>query len=558
MALPKILRPIGSRAPAQSNRVPLEVAQAEAPRFEKVIWYKEPHLRRLYSLIIFLLIASATTGYDGMMVNTSQQMDKWKEYFPEHENESKLGILINMYNIGSIVSFFIVPYLADNLGRKPTIIMGCVIMIAGSWVSAFCNGYGMYMAGRFVLGFGNSLSQMSSPMLLTEICHPQHRGPLTAVYNCLWNLGSLIVSVVGWGTASINGDWSWRSITFIQAVPSIIQLCGIWWVPESPRFLVNKDKSEQALAVLAKHHAGGDENNPTVQFQYREIKQTIQADRSAKNASSFVDFVKTKGNLWRLAIIISLGIISQYSGNALFSNYMDIIYEGAGIKEQNKKLALSAGKTILDLIISIGAAFTVDKIGRRPLFLTAISGMVLAFVMWTIAGAIYENSSVPTPPTDEEPDGGVEYTNTGSGYAQIAFIWLFGVFYDIGFSGLLVAYALEILPFHLRAKGMMIMNITVQAILAISNQTNKLAWNNLPNHWNFMLFYTLWDFCELLFVWYFYVETKGPTLEEIARIFDGDDAVAHIDLAQVEKETNLVRQEEEINIDTTKGVKSLA
>lgn len=64
-----------------------------------------------------------------------------------------------------------------------------------------------------------------------------------------------------------------------------------------------------------------------------------------------------------------------------------------------------------------------------------------------------------------------------------------------------------------------------------------------------MLFYTLWDFCELIFVYFFYVETKGPTLEEIARIFDGDDAVAHIDLAQVEKETQIARQEEDVNGD---------
>lgn len=78
--------------------------------------------------------------------------------------------------------------------------------------------------------------------------------------------------------------------------------------------------------------------------------------------------------------------------------------------------------------------------------------MVSSFVLWTITGAVYDNSG---------------NSNPGAGYAQMVFIWLFGVFYDIGFSGLLVAYALEVLPFKLRAKGMMIMNITVQAILAI-------------------------------------------------------------------------------------------
>ena len=119
---------------------------------------------------------------------------------------------------------------------------------------------------------------------------------------------------------------------------------------------------------------------------------------------------------------------------------------------------------------------TVDKFGRRPLFLVSAGGMVASFVIWTICGAVYENSNS---------------TNTSSGYAQLVFIWMFGIFYDIGFSGLLIGYALEVLPFELRAKGMMIMNITVQAILALGNQTNKLAWDNLPNHWNFMLFYTV-------------------------------------------------------------------
>lgn len=115
----------------------------------------------------------------------------------------------------------------------------------------------------------------------------------------------------------------------------------------------------------------------------------------------------------------------------------------------------------MDLSISIAACLHVDKVGRRPLFLVAISGMVASFVLWTLVGALYENSKYTLP------DGSTAYTNTTAGYAQIAFVWLFGIFYDIGFSGLIISYCLEILPFHLRAKGMMIMNVTVQAILAI-------------------------------------------------------------------------------------------
>lgn len=261
-----------------------------------------------------------------------------------------------------------------------------------------------------------------------------------------------MVSSIGWGTAYIPNDWSWRSITLIQIVPSVIQLTFIWWLPESPRYLVNKNQNDQALLVLAKYHAGGNIHDAIVQFEYQEIKQTIQMDRGADRASSYLDFFRTKGNRWRLAIIVSLGIISQYSGNALFSNYMNTIYDGAGIVHQNQKLAISTGKTILDLVVTIGAALNVDRFGRRPLFLMSTCGMVVSFACWTATGAIYENSDM---------------TNVNSGYAQLVFIWIFGVFYDIGFSGLLVAYALEILPFHLRAKGMMIMNITVQAVLAM-------------------------------------------------------------------------------------------
>lgn len=113
---------------------------------------------------------------------------------------------------------------------------------------------------------------------------------------------------------------------------------------------------------------------------------------------------------------------------------------------------LNGGNTLLSLLVSVSAALVVDRFGRRPLFLTATVGMLIMFVCWTITSAVYENSNG---------------TNSGAGYAQIPFVWLFGVSYAFAWSGLLVAYALEVLPFKLRAKGLMILNVTVQAILAV-------------------------------------------------------------------------------------------
>ena len=92
---------------------------------------------------------------------------------------------------------------------------------------------------------------------------------------------------------------------------------------------------------MAKYHANGNENNLTVQFEYREIKETLRIETDVNHSTSYLDFFRTKGNRWRLAIIISIGIISQYSGNAVISNYSHLIYQTAGIAGQKPQLGVS-------------------------------------------------------------------------------------------------------------------------------------------------------------------------------------------------------------------------
>jgi len=499
-----------------SHKADAEVAKAEAPALPQVEWRKDPGLRKLYFYAAIICVASATTGYDGSMLNNIRILPQWTDFFNNPEG-SNLGLLTALYSIGSIASFPVVPFIADHFGRKFAIVLGCIIMIIAAAIQGASQNLAMFKGGRFLMGFGNSMAQLSSPLLLTELCHPQHRGRVTAIYNCLWNLGAIVNTWLTFGTRRIPSTWSWRIPTIIQGGPSVIQLLFIFMIPESPRWLISKGRNDEALGILAKYHANGDAKDATVQFEFAEMKETLRLEFLYRKTSSYLDFLKTRGNRYRLLLVISLGLFSQWSGNGLVSYYATNVYDSIGITDPDQQLGINGGLVILSLIVSVSCAMLCDRVGRRPLFLAATAGMLVCFICWTICSAIYQNTG----------DG-------AAGRAVIAFIWLFSVSYALAWSGLLVAYTVEIMPFKIRAKGLMLMNFWVQVALVINQYVNPLGFQHLNPNWKLYTIYTCWIALELVFVYFLYVETKGPTLEEIAKIFDGEEAeVGHVDINQI-------------------------
>jgi Sugar (and other) transporter len=230
------------------------------------------------------------------------------------------------------------------------------------------------------------------------------------------------------------GNWSWRVPCLLQAIPSAFQIVFIWFVPESPRWLISKNKQERALKVLAKVHAEGREDDELVQVEFNEIQQTIQLEQEyEKNAWS--ELWSTPGNRHRLIILVSIGLFSQWSGNALVSYYLGGVLETIGITDQKTKLEINGYLSIVQLVSAVGICFFVDKIGRRPLFITSCIGMLVSFVVETIGSARYAVNQ-----------------DRAAGNAVIVFIFLYYIFYNLGFCGLLVSYSTEILPYRIRAK----------------------------------------------------------------------------------------------------------
>ena len=248
----------------------------------------------------------------------------------------------------------------------------------------------------------------------------------------------------------MNNTWGWRIPSILQGLPSVLQLCLIWFIPESPRWLIDHGKEDKAIAVLTKWHCNGDTEDPLIAFEYAEIKETIRLEKEIASQSSWKDLFTNKANLRRLRIIIAIAFFSQWSGNGLVSYYLTLILNGIGITAAGDQTLINGILQIYNYFWSIVGALTVDRVGRRFLFLTSTIGMCLSFVCWTICSAVYKQSGTQFDAACVAEHNGSTNdcvptnANKHAGHAVIAFIFIYYGFYDIAMSPLLVSYTVEI------------------------------------------------------------------------------------------------------------------
>jgi len=362
----------------------------------------------------------------------------------------------------------------------------------------------MFTGARFLIGYGLSISGNAAPIIVAELAHPRFRGTITGLYNTQWAFGSIMAAWVTYGTFTINSSAAWRIPSGVQAAPSVLLLICLPFMPESPRWLVAKGRADQARQVLGRLHGNGDLHAPLVNLEMEEIEEAIRFQKEHEKGS-WLELVATPGNRYRIFLGVTVGLFSQWSGNGLISYYLYAVLDNIGVTSAKTQLLINGGLAIFSWILANTGAFITDRMNRRPQFLASTIGMMISFAVFTACTGVYQNTG-----------------SSGAGVGVVVMIFLYSASYSLAWTALTALYPVEILPYNIRAKGMAVSALAINLALFFNSYVNPIGL--LAIGWKFYLVYCAWIPVEVLIIYFFYKETKGRTLEELAVVFDGEVA----------------------------------
>ncbi|KAF9878424.1 hexose transporter [Colletotrichum karsti] len=488
--------------------IPVTVEAAIENNRGALKWLSNSGIVKLNCVLVLSLVSSYATGYDGSMMNGLQSLDTWQESF-NHPDAQQLGLLNAIQNVGQLVALPFCAWFCDHFGRKPALLTSASILLIGVALQGAAQNVGMFIAARGVLGFGLALNITAAPLMIMELAYPSQRAPLVSIYNSLWGLGALSAAWITFGTFRIGNTWAWRIPSILQGVSSIVQLGLCFFIEESPRWLISKERYAEAEALIIKYHANGDASDLVVPLEMEEIRTALQLEAEASRSTSYMSFFQTPGNRRRFFIILAVGFFSQWSGNGLISYYLSLILNSIGYTSQDTQTLINALMTLWGLIWGLIASFLVNRFRRRTMFLFSTLGSLACYVTWTALQATYEQQT--------------DLTGSGSpalAKGVLAMIFLFNVVFNFGWGALQVTYVVEILPFNLRAKGLVLYNLFVAMALIFNQYANPVGVTN--SKWKYYITYNVWLAFEAVVVYFLFVETGKMSLEETAAILDGN------------------------------------
>lgn len=430
-----------------------------------------------------------------------------------HDDDVRQGAVTACYEIGCFFGALFVLGVGERCGRKPLIMTGCFIIIIGTAISATAFGdkwgLGQFVIGRVITGIGNGMNTATIPVWQSEIARPELRGRLVQLEGSVVGVGTMIAYWLDYGLSFVDSSIQWRLPVAMQIVFALIVFLLMIGLPESPRWLVNHEREEEARPI----YAALEDVPLTDEIVETRLAHAINDSKRSGGGKMRFSELMTHGktaHFSRMLIGASTQFFQQFTGCNAAIYYSTILFKKMDLGDV---MSLTMGGIFASIYagMTLPAFYLIEKWGRRPLFLFGAIGQGCSFIITMGCLAAVRTSQLKRAHADLTPHE--KQVTKGAAVG----LYLFISFFAMSILGLPWIYPPEINPLRTRT-----------AATAVSTCTNWLSNFAVVMFtpvfvgnagWGAYLFFALINFIWVPVIFLYYPETAGRSLEEIDIIF---------------------------------------
>jgi len=393
-------------------------------------------------------------------------------------------VLVSILLIGALIGACFGGMLADRVGRKYTLFITTIIFLIGTLIVMTAHSMTTLFIGRIVVGLGIGIVSLAVPLYIAEISDPKHRGALVSLNQLAVTIGILLAYVVDYYYAPMQ---DWRAMFGVSLIPAVLLFIGLFFIPETPTYLITHDKKTQALKVLKKIIVGSTSHSE------------VSADIEKASYKKMTHWKKLFDKSIRPALWAGIGIsiFQQITGINVVIYYAPRIFQMAGIESATSAILASMGVGTINLLMTIVALWLIDKVGRKPLLIVGLIGMIISLSV--LGFAFLQNTKM-------------------IGTVSIVSLMCYIAFFAISLGPVAWLIISEIYPMGIRGRAMGIaifFNWTCNYFVSLSFLSLIGFLGKAGTFW----FYAVIGLFGVWFVIKMIPETKGKDLKEIQSYF---------------------------------------
>ena len=415
----------------------------------------------------------------------------------------RTGLLIGLFNVGCAIGALFLSKVGDMYGRRVGIMTAMIVYIVGIIVQiASQHAWYQVMIGRIITGLAVGMLSVLCPLFISEVSPKHLRGTLVCCFQLMITLGIFLGYCTTYGTKSYSDSRQWRIPLGLCFAWALCLVAGMVRMPESPRYLVGKDRIEDAKMSLAKTNKVSPED-PALYRELQLIQAGVERERLAGKASWGTLFNGKPRIFERVVVGVMLQALQQLTGDNYFFYYSTTIFKSVGM---NDSFQTSIIIGVINFASTFVGIYAIERMGRRLCLLTGSVAMSVCFLIYSLVGTQHLYIDKPGG-ASRKPDGDAMIFMTSLYVFFFASTWAGGVYSIIS----------ELYPLKVRSKAMGLANASNWTWGFLISFFTSFITDAIHFYYGFVFMGCL--VFSIFFVYFMVYETKGLTLEEIDELY---------------------------------------